>query len=79
MYSRGCSGANVLSVVRSIEVVYILEVENTLYMEIVVGATACVRYIEVVRFSECPLIEVLLYYVAQILINTDQDGSVKKK
>ena len=55
---------NVLSVVRSIEVVRISEVENTLYiiMEIAVGATACVRYLEVVRFSEGPLIEVLLYY-----------------
>ena len=31
-------------------------------MEIAVGATACVRYIEVVRYSEGPLIEVLLYY-----------------
>ena len=62
LYSRWCFGANVLSVVRSIEVVRISEVENTLYMEIVVGATACVRYLEVVRFLEGPLIEVILYY-----------------
>ena len=27
----------------------------TIYMEIAVGATACVRYLEVVRFSEGPL------------------------
>ena len=31
-------------------------------MEIVLGATACVRCTEVVRISECPLIEVLLYF-----------------
>ena len=30
-------------------------------MEIAVGATTCVRYLEVVRFSEGLLIEVLLY------------------
>ena len=33
----------------------------TTHMEIAVGATACVRCTEVVRISECPLIEVLLY------------------
>ena len=34
----------------------------TIYMEITVGATACVRCTEVVRISECPLLEVLLYF-----------------
>ena len=57
MYSRWRSGTNILSVVRSIEVVRISELEKyTIYTEIAVGATACIR------FSEGPLIEVLLYY-----------------
>ena len=30
-------------------------------MDITVGATACVHCTEVVRISECPLLEVLLY------------------
>ena len=74
LYSHWRSGANVLSVVRSIEVVRISEVENTLYiyMEIAVGATACVRYLEVVRFSEGPLIEVLLYITIAVPNYTEE-------
>ena len=54
--SRWRSRANVLSVVRSIEIVRISEVENTPYIwrYIAVGATACDHYLEVVRFSEGP-------------------------
>ena len=37
-------------------------------MEIAVGATACVGYLEVVRFSEGPLIEVLQYIYIYIHI-----------
>ena len=68
MYSCWRSGANVLSVVQSIEVVRISEVENILYsyMEIAVGATACVHYIEVVRFLEGPLRGLTVYHRLQV-------------
>ena len=36
-------------------------------MEIVVGATACVRCMEVVRISECPLLDVSLYWNLAVL------------
>ena len=46
-------------------------------MEIMVGATVCVRCTEVVRISECPLLEVLLYsptkYLAAAILATDND------
>ena len=35
---------------------YLGGLKYTIYIEIAVGATACVRYLEVVRFSEGPLI-----------------------
>ena len=38
-------------------------------MEIAVGATACVRYLEVVRYLECPLIEVSLYSQLILLVS----------
>ena len=40
---------------------YLRGLKYTIYMDIAVGATACVHYLEVVRFSEGPLIEALLY------------------
>ena len=40
----------------------------TTHTEIAVGATACVRCKEVVRISECPLIEVLLYIYYNIIL-----------
>ena len=47
---------------------YLGGLKYTIYMDIAVGATACVRYLEVVRFSESPLIEVLLYYTLCIKV-----------
>ena len=46
-------------------------------MEIAVGATACVRYLEVVCFSVGPLIEGLLYMVAitiELVDSISRDG-----
>ena len=71
LYSRWRSGVNILSVVRSIEVVHISEVENTLYIICTVDSSWCHRLCPL-YYRGCPLLRVSVnrgFTVANCLIS----------